>query len=222
MKKFEDYIYKIGRYNTVFKFENGYFVSVAELEKCYGQSYAGIFHTMVMTMVDNGDLQRCYLDIEDVTEDLELEEKETFDLINKIKNLPSSNSSKLFFNELEALQSEQEEKFTLLSFCEFGLPYVIQFRLVKAEVDSYAQYDEAFFITARKKRARNPILLRFLPHEEFVIWKGWINPNLRIYDIKSETSFVQVRRGRYSSFDNRYLLDCLEATQEAPIIRKGV
>ena len=125
------------------------------------------------------------------------------------------------FNQIVQIL-KQGEKYTVVGFTDFGYPYSIQFRLIKAEVESYAQYDESLNLIFRKKNARkHNSCLVFLPKQEFIIWEGWVNPDVDMWKGNKEIKEDMIIREALFPFDHQYLKNAIESVDKDPIIIYG-
>lgn len=110
-----------------------------------------------------------------------------------------------FIDVCYEMEEEVGEKFTLVSFTEFGFPYTLQFKLKKIDVVRYAQYPHALELVFRKKQARTDRRMVFLPGQEILIWRGWVDPDVDMWKGGTERyGDVTVNTG-LNSFDDKYL-----------------
>mgnify|MGYP001367553671 CR=1 FL=1 len=117
---------------------------------------------------------------------------------------------------------KQGEKYTAVSFTEFGYPFSVQFRLVNAVVEPYAQYDEVLKLIIKKKGAKKyDSLLMCCPYQKLIIWEGWVNPDVDMWKGRVEVKEDVIIREALFAFDPRYLKYAIESVDKDPIIIYG-
>ena len=85
--------------------------------------------------------------------------------------------------KLETINSiwENGRKYTLVKFNDFGFPYSMPFTAHDFRIQPYAQYPETGLLVIKPKGKRNLRGIRIYPHSKFLIFKGWVDPDVEMY-----------------------------------------
>lgn len=108
------------------------------------------------------------------------------------------------------------KKYTFVGFSEFGFPFSIQFVLIDVQVKKYAQYENIPHLIIRPKNCRSLRIKRIFPEDRFIIWEGWVKPNVNIWE-STENGMSQ---SRHLSFSSGYLRDALVSVAQEPVLAK--
>lgn len=109
------------------------------------------------------------------------------------------------------------KKYTFVGFSEFGFPLSIQFVLNEIQIKKYAQYENIPHLIIRPKKCRSLRVKRIFPEDKFIIWEGWINPNVNMWDTSDKNGFAQ---SKFISFSDGYLKEALTSVEQNPILAK--
>lgn len=115
-------------------------------------------------------------------------------------------------------------KVTIVKLSEFGFPNVMQVRIEEVKTEKYAQHDDTLKIVFIQKRKRTRFSVRLLPHEEILIYDGWldINFNSLMYGKVEDKGAVIMKTSKYGCFDKRYLTDAVDLIGKNPIYSYGL
>lgn len=108
------------------------------------------------------------------------------------------------------------QKYTFVGYNDFGFVYCQQITLEKAEEKPYAQYEKVLFLTYRAKKQRIFRRKVILPCDRFIIWEGWVSPNVNIWG-PTENG---VSRSKFLSFSSEYLEEALASVEQKPVLAK--
>lgn len=148
----------------------------------------------------------------------------TDELIETVKaEFPSSPMAQMLMEyiQLNAVSElETGRKVTMIKFSEFGFPQLIQTVIDSVKFDLYAQYNNALYISHKPKRKRSNYTEVVLPHQEVMIYDGWIDfdiDSVSHITIKSSQS-VTVRQSKYTSFDPQFMIDLRSTLSIIPLV----
>ena len=107
------------------------------------------------------------------------------------------------FTKLDLTKLKEGDKITIVKMSEFGYPLTIHMKLNRIFLKDWAQYKNCIQIQGKLPRKRKLTAYLMKPHEDFVVYKGFI-------ELKSaETSFIDELGTRITNmgvcFDNDLL-----------------
>ncbi|PZT57474.1 hypothetical protein [Paenibacillus silvae] len=115
---------------------------------------------------------------------------------------------------------EAGHKVSIVRFSEFGFPQLIHTVVESVNVNRYAQYDNALYITHKPKRKRTNWTDIILPYQEVLVYDGWID--LDIESVSQNTIVsnrsITVKQSKYTSFDPQYMADIKSNLNLKPLI----
>lgn len=118
---------------------------------------------------------------------------------------------------VKALNNYEGNKVTILKYSAFGFPQTVHTVLSYAENKPYAQYNETLWITHKPKHSRKLQRTVITGSEKISIFEGWVNVDTNVgFEIFSENG-ASVKKSKYTSHDERFILDCINSTGKTPI-----
>ncbi len=118
-------------------------------------------------------------------------------------------------------QLTEGRKVTIMKFNDFGWPVVMNTVIDSLEVKPYAQYKESLKIIHKPKRKRSLYYNMILPKESLMVFDGWldIDTDKLTNDIIKDDEHVTVKKSKYGSFDNQFMIDVLNTVGVKPIVQ---
>lgn len=85
--------------------------------------------------------------------------------------------------KLETLESiwEVGRKYTIVKYSEMGFPHAIQFTAKAMTIEPWAQYPKIARLICLPKGKRNGIVIRLNPKSMFLLFDGWVKPDVNMY-----------------------------------------
>ena len=105
-------------------------------------------------------------------------------------------------------------KYTLVYNNDFGFPVSVQITLDSMKICSYAQYDDAVYLTFKPKGKRKLVgkyFYGYKGHIKVAIYDGWKTlPENFGYEVIRSTPECTTKKSKYASFDDRFITDTEE------------
>lgn len=113
-------------------------------------------------------------------------------------------------------------QYTLVKYGEIGFVFAVKMTLAEIRVESYAQYPETTMLVFKQKGKRKLRGLRLMPRDRFIIWEGWVDPNVDIYARTVDTSFgPNTGFESFLSFSEEYMTRALASVPAPPLYNEG-
>lgn len=115
----------------------------------------------------------------------------------------------------------KNRRVVLYSIDDLGIPVTYHTTVNYACIKDYAQHKEALFLVHTPKGKRKQRIHLTLPHNDLVIYDGWVNLDIerKTMNIEDKGNVI-VKQGKYLSFDKRYISDVIEQTPIQPLLVK--
>lgn len=115
---------------------------------------------------------------------------------------------------------EVGQKYTIASYGAFGFAYSIQFELVEVQAKPWAQYRETVVLVFKQKGKRKLRQLRFYDYSRFIVWAGYVEPNVSMWATEGERENGVTFKRSFESFSNEYLERALASVKQEPLFTK--
>nr|WP_222125651.1 hypothetical protein [Paenibacillus xylanexedens] len=142
-------------------------------------------------------------------------------IVNMLIEYMQSNDVQVTEAQKEIISKlETGRKLSIVKFSEFGFPQLIHTVIESVNVDHYAQFDNALYITHKPKRKRTNWTDIILPYQEVLVYDGWIDLDIDSVsrNIIISNRSVTVKQSKYSSFDSQYMSDIKTKLNLNPLI----
>jgi hypothetical protein len=111
-------------------------------------------------------------------------------------------------------------RYTVVRFGEMGFLYARQIELVQYKVEPYAQYPESEILIYREKGKRKIAGTRFLPNDDYLVYKGWIDVKTEMFVSESDSPTGFRCKQSLLSFDREYFNRAKASVSQAPLMGK--
>lgn len=111
-------------------------------------------------------------------------------------------------------------RYTIIRFGEMGFLHHRKIELVQYKVEAFAQYPESEVLIFKEKSKRHLAGTRFLPHDDFLVYEGWVDVNTEMFVETDISPTGMTCRRSLLSFDREYFEIAKRSVPKAPILEQ--
>lgn len=117
----------------------------------------------------------------------------------------------------ELLNLQIGKRYTVIRQNDMGFIFASHVEITGIKNEPYAQYGESIRLVFKLKGKRNLRQMRFLPHNLYLVWEGWLAVNTEMYIESSQENRFTVQKS-LRSFDPEYFERAKRSVSHSPII----